>query len=69
MEADTGILTFLVQVAVSICLQGLSAEDAQDEYMKILQAWSGYGSTLFNVTVRIVWVILTFILLSTSLTF
>lgn len=29
----------------------MSAEDAQEEYMKTLQLWSGYGISLFNVTV------------------
>ena len=31
----------------------MSAEDAQEEYMKTLQLWSGYGISLFNVTVSI----------------
>lgn len=31
----------------------MSAEEAQEEYMKTLQLWSGYGTTLFNVTVSL----------------
>lgn len=31
--------------------QGMSAEEAQEEYMKTLQLWSGYGTTLYSVTV------------------
>ena len=29
----------------------MTAEEAQDEYMKILKLWSGYGTTLYKVTV------------------
>lgn len=29
----------------------MSAEEAQEEYMKILKLWSGFGTTLFSVTV------------------
>ena len=31
----------------------MSAEEAQEEYMKTLKLWSGYGTALFNVTVSI----------------
>jgi len=36
-----------------LIIQGMSAEEAQEEYMKILKLWSGYGTTLFNVTVSL----------------
>ena len=36
-----------------LCSQGLSREDAQEQYIEILKKWPGYSSTLFDVKVII----------------
>ena len=33
--------------------QGISQEDAQEQYIAILKKWPGYNSTLFDVKVNI----------------
>lgn len=35
----------------------MDQEQAQKQYMEILRSWPGYGSTLFDVEVKIVTVV------------